>query len=106
MGRKPRENVANGVYHVFARGNSRAPIYLDDDDRRIYLWMLARVVLRQGWRCLAYCLMTNHVHLLLETPEPNLSHGMQQLHGGYALSFNARHGRIGHVFQGRYGAVR
>jgi putative transposase len=68
--------------------------------------MLANVVLRFRWSCLAYCLMNNHVHLLLETWEANLSQGMQRLHGGYAQAFNARRGRAGHVFQGRYGAVR
>ena len=58
------------------------------------------------WRCLAYCLMDNHVHLLIETPEANLGSGMQWLHGFYAQAYNERHGRVGHVFQGRYGAVR
>jgi putative transposase len=56
------------------------------------------------WRCLAYCLMDNHLHLVLETPHGNLSRGMQRLHGGYAQAFNNRHDRVGHVFQGRYGA--
>ena len=62
--------------------------------------------MRKRWRCLAYCLMDNHLHLLLETPDPNLSSGMQWLHGGYAQYFNRRHNRTGHLFQGRYGAVR
>jgi putative transposase len=81
-------------------------VYRDDVDRRIYLRTLGTVVVKKRWRCLAYCLMNNHVHLLLETPEANLSSGMQRLQGGYAQVFNARHRLSGHVFQGRYGAVR
>lgn len=91
---------------MFARGNRRQLIYEDVVDRRIYLDELARVVQRTAWRVLAYCLMNNHVHLLVETPQANLGSGMQRLHGVYAQSFNQRHGRVGHLFQGRYGAVR
>jgi putative transposase len=106
MPRKPREEVEGGVFHVFARGNDRQLVYRDDVDRRRYLAMLAVVVRRKCWRCLAYCLMENHVHLMLETPQANLAAGMRDLHGVYAQAFNARHRRVGHVFQGRYGAVR
>ncbi|HEY8002561.1 MAG TPA: transposase [Solirubrobacterales bacterium] len=106
MPRKPRQNLEGGVYHVYARGNAQSLIFADDADRRIYLRLLGKVVVRQRWRCLAYCLMGNHVHLLLETPCANLSPGMQRLQGRYAQTFNSRHGRSGHVFQGRYGAVR
>jgi putative transposase len=105
MPRPHRNEVEGGVHHVFARGNDRRDIYLDDLDRRVYLAMLGRVTRRQRWRCLAYCLMPNHVHLLVETPEANLGAGMQRLHGDYAQTFNERHGRVGHVFQGRYGSV-
>jgi putative transposase len=94
------------VYHVYARGNARQLVYRDDVDRWTYLEVLERVVLANRWRCLAYCLMGNHVHLLLDTPDANLSFGMQRLHGAYAQTFNVRHGRSGHLFQGRYGAVR
>jgi putative transposase len=104
--RKPRADVEDAIHHVYARGNDRQCIYRDDVDRTTYLRMLGRVVIRQNWRCLAYCLMNNHVHLLLETPEPNLGAGMQRLHGRYAQTFNERHGHCGHVFQGRYGSVR
>ena len=79
---------------------------MDDVDRRIYLATLGRVTRRQRWRCLSYCLMPNHVHLLIETPHANLGAGMQRLHGDYAHILNARHGRSGHVFQGRFGSVR
>ena len=96
----------DGIFHVFARGNRRQQIYLDDADRRRYLRMLGSVVTQYHWRCLAYCLMENHVHLLLETPQANLAVGMQWLHGLYAQTFNERHGRSGHLFQGRYGSVR
>src|SRR4051812_28426682 len=71
----------------------------------MYLSMLGKTVDRARWRCLAYCLMDNHVHLLVETPEANLGFGMQRLHGSYALSLNQRHKRSGHVFQGRYGST-
>jgi putative transposase len=105
MPRKPRAEVAGGVHHVFARGIDRRAIYADDLDRRRYLAIMGRVVPWRRWRCLAYCLMPNHVHLMLETPRPNLGSGMQYLHGTYADEFNKRHGRSGHVFQGRYGSV-
>jgi putative transposase len=105
MPRKPRREVAGGVHHVFARGNRKEDIYLEDADRRIYLALLAGVVVRQRWRLLAYCLMQNHVHLLIETAGPNLGWGMQRLHGEYAQTFNRRHARTGHLFQDRYGSV-
>ena len=81
-------------------------IYLDDEDRRRYLGILGRAVVRQRWRCLAYCLMNNHVHLLIETPAPNLGSGIQWLHGMYGRAFNHRYRRAGHLFQGRFGSVR
>ena len=106
MARELRENVAGGIYHVFARGNRRALIYYDDYDRLTYLTVLGKVIEATHWNCLAYCLMENHVHLVLETPSPNLSAGMQRLQGRYAQRFNLRHGHTGHVFQGRFGAIR
>jgi REP element-mobilizing transposase RayT len=105
MARQPRVNVEDGIYQVYARGNGKARLYLDDADRRIYLRILGRTVVQKRWRCLAFCLMNNHVHLLLETPDANLSAGMQRMHGRYAQTFNGRHGRVGHVFQGRFGAI-
>src|ERR687896_722074 len=105
MPRRPRQEVAGGINHVFARGNNRGHVFIDDTDRRAYLTTLGRVTRWKRWRCLAYCLMPNHVHLLLETPQANLGAGMQYLHGSYANEFNERHGRFGHVFQGRYGSV-
>ena len=105
MPRKPREEFPGAVVHVYARGNRKQAIYVDDEDRVVYLRILGEVVRRQRWRCLAYCLMKNHVHLLIETPEPNLGSGMQRLHGLHAQQFNKRHRHSGHLFQGRYGAV-
>ena len=106
MARPHREELEDGIFHVFARGNAKEAIYVDDADREVYLRILGRVIKKRSWRCLAYCLMENHVHLLLETPNANLAVGMQSLHGVYAQTFNARHDRVGHLFQGRYGAVR
>jgi REP element-mobilizing transposase RayT len=105
VARRPRDNQPNGIYHVFARGNNRERIYRDDQDRRLYLNRLAKTADRSGWRALGYCLMDNHLHALIETPHANLSAGMQYLQGGYAQVFNLRHRRVGHLFQGRYGAV-
>jgi putative transposase len=104
--RKPRQEEAGAIYHVYARGNNRHRTYVDDTDRQRYLALFARVIRQKGWNCLAYCLMPNHMHLLIETPEPNLGTGMHVLQGQYARGFNERHGRVGHVFQGRYRDVR
>ena len=97
--------MAGGVFHVYARGVDKCDIYRSDDDRRLYLRLLGSVVERQRWMCLSYCLMPNHIHLLLRTPEPNLGAGMRLIHGPYAQDFNTRYERVGHLFQGRYGAV-
>ena len=91
---------------MFARGNDKQAIFADDHDRLRYLAWLEETVRARGWHCLAYCLMGNHVHLLIETTEPNLGRGMQWLHGMYAAWFNRRHRRTGHLFGGRYKSVR
>jgi len=106
MPRPLREEVEDGVFHVYARGNAKQAVYLDETDRVTYLRLLGKAVAKRSWRCFSYCLMENHVHLLLQTPNANLGPGMQWLHGLYARRFNDRHGRVGHLFQGRYGAVR
>jgi putative transposase len=105
MPRKQREEVAGGIFHVYARGNEKRRIFVDDFDRQVYLELFGQVVTRQRWSCLAYCLMPNHVHWLIRTPEPNLGEGVQLVHGPFAQGFNVRHHRVGHLFQGRYGAV-
>jgi putative transposase len=104
--RKLRQEVAGGVYHVFARGNRKGRIFVDDDDRRRYLAGFGAVARDLGWRCLAYCLMTNHVHHVIELREPNLARGMRAAHRAYAREFNVRHETGGgHLFQERYGAT-
>src|SRR5258706_8306926 len=105
MSRPLRLEFPGAIYHVTSRGNARAPIFADDGDRELFLETLAHVVERFHWLCHAYCLMDNHYHLLIETPDPNLSKGMRQLNGLYTQRFDRRHGRVGHVFQGRFKAI-
>jgi putative transposase len=105
VARPLRLEIPDGVYHVFARGNERRAIYRDDSDRERFLEVVSRACERFGWRVLSYCLMTNHYHLLVRTPDANLARGMRDLNGVYAQRFNRRHGRDGHLFQGRYGAL-
>ena len=105
MARPLRIEYPGAVYHVTSRGNARRKIYLDDDDREMFLATLAWVGERFGWICHAYCLMGNHFHLLIETPNPNLSLGMRQLNGVYTQRFNRRHKKAGHLFQGRFKAI-
>jgi putative transposase len=104
VARPLREDFPGAIQHVFGRGNRKQPLFLDDDDYRLYLALLAGIAAAKKWRVLAYCLMPNHVHLLIETPEGNLARGMQHLHGLYARMFNDRYGYVGHHFQGRYGS--
>ena len=105
MARPLRIEYPGAIYHITSRGNARQPIYKDDKDRETFLELLGSVVSRYGWICHAYCLMGNHYHLLIETPDGNLSQGMRQLNGIYTQHFNRRHGRVGHVFQGRFKAI-
>ena len=93
------------MYHVTARGNAREAIYKGNEDRREFLAILREVVSRFNWLCPAYCLMDNHYHLVIETPDGNLSMGMRQLNGVYTQRFNRKHKRVGHVFQGRFKAI-
>ncbi len=105
MARPLRIEFAGAVYHLTTRGNARKPIARDNADRRQLLTLLQQVTARFGWRCHAYCLMNNHYHLVVETPEGDLSRGMRHLNGVYTQAFNRRHRRAGHVFQGRYKAI-
>jgi len=102
MARPLRLEVQGGVYHVMSRGNERRDIFVDDADRKRFLGILSSVTERMNVLCHAYCLMNNHYHLLLETPDGNLSHSIRQLNGIYAQTFNRRHDRVGHLFQGRF----
>ncbi len=105
MARPLRIEYPGAVYHITSRGNAKAAIFDDDSDRHLFLNLLAKVISRFNWLCHAYCLMTNHYHLLIETPEGNLSAGMRQLNGVYTQTFNRKHGRVGHLFQGRFKAI-
>ncbi len=102
MARPLRLEFAGAVYHLTSRGNARQKIFFNDVDRELFLETLAHVVSRYSWICHAYCLMANHFHLLVETPKANLSIGMRQLNGIFTQSFNRRHRRVGHLFQGRF----
>ena len=99
MARPLRLEFPGAIYHVTSRGSAQGAIFLGDADRELFLDCLAAVVTRFGWLCHAYCLMDNHYHLLIETPDGNLSLGMRQLNGVYTQRFNRRHRRVEHVFQ-------
>ncbi|WP_320043704.1 transposase [uncultured Desulfobacter sp.] len=105
MARPLRIEYPGAVYHITARGNARNRIFLEDKDRDSFLEILSDTRQRYNWLCHAFCLMDNHYHLLIETIDPTLSRGMRQLNGVYTQSFNRRHNRVGHVFQGRYKAI-
>ena len=105
MSRPLRIEYPGAVYHVTSRGNEKKPVFKDDHDREGFLNVLRQVNKRYHWICHAFCLMTNHYHLLIETPDGNLSIGMRQLNGVYTQLFNKWHGRTGHLFQGRYKAI-
>ena len=105
MARPLRIEYSGAVYHVTSRGNARQKIYLDDADRELFLEKLSEAKERYGFVVHAYCLMGNHYHLLVETPKPNLSLGMQRINGEYTQAFNRRHRKAGHLFQGRFKAI-
>jgi REP element-mobilizing transposase RayT len=105
MSRPLRIEYPDAVYHVTSRGNARNDIFLSDSDRETFLKILSGIVRRFNWLCHAYCLMDNHYHLLIETPDGNLSGGMRQLNGVYTQKYNWLHQKTGHVFQGRYKAI-
>ena len=105
MPRLPRYLLPErGIYHVTARGVARQAISHDDEDRRLFLVLLARVTRRTNWDCHAFCLMPNHHHLIVETHRDLLSVGLGQLNGRYAQAFNDRHERAGHLFGDRFAA--
>src|SRR5882762_8313474 len=98
MPRVPRSLFPDGLFHVATRGAAKQPIYHDDNDRRNFLSLLAHVVQNYEWTCQAFCLMTNHYHLVLDATREDLSDGMQILNGDYAQGFNGKYGRWGHLF--------
>jgi len=105
MARPLRIELSGSIYHVTSRGDGREDIYLTDEDRLSWLEVFGQVCERFNWVCHAWCQMSNHYHLLVETPEANLAQGMRQLNGVYTQRFNRSHQRVGHVFQGRYKAI-
>ncbi len=105
MTRPLRIEYAGAVYHITSRGNEKMAVFKDEQDRINFLNTLQHVNKRYNWLCHAYCLMDNHYHLLIETPDGNLSLGMRQLNGVYTQLFNKRHQRTGHLFQGRYKSI-
>lgn len=105
MARPLRIEFAGALYHITSRGNERKAIYFDDADFEKFLSILGKVCERYNWMVYAYCLMGNHYHLLLETPEANLSMGMRQLNGTFTQAINRKYQRVGHLFQGRFKAI-
>lgn len=104
MARALRIKYEGAIYHVTIRGNGRKAIFVDERDRERFVKRFAESVELYEVRVYLYCLLANHVHVVLETPKANLSQFMHSVQTGYAVYFNLRHGECGHVFQGRYGA--
>jgi putative transposase len=105
MGRPVRNVTAGGTYHVTARGNNGRRIFVTDDERMRFLGTVAEVVGKRSWTNLAYCLMSNHIHLILRTQEADLSDGMRDILARHAKAFNREHGRTGHLFCERFYSV-
>jgi len=102
MPRPPRVQAAGAIYHLTTRGNRKQDIFIDTDDRARFLQLVQHAVDRFGWLCHAYCLMTNHYHLLIQTREADVSQGMHRLNSVYANWFNWRHEFTGHLFERRF----
>jgi putative transposase len=100
--REPRPQFPGAIYHVTARGVRRSPIFTNARERRRFLAVLGETLAGFSWRCLAYCLMGNHYHLVVETPNANISVGMHRLNGAYARWFNRVHDHRGHLFEDRF----
>jgi putative transposase len=103
--RPPRINVPGGLYHVTAHSNFGRTVFRDDEERAQFLALLELGVARRGWSCRSYCLLSTHYHLLVLTPEPDLSLGMQYLNGRYAQWANWNREQRSHVFEGRFKSV-
>ena len=104
MARQPRSELPDGYFHVTARAVAGGDLFRDDLDRTLFVELLTRAGIRFRWACHAYCLMTTHYHLLIESTRAAMSQGMHRLNGLYAQNFNARHERRGHVFEERFSA--
>jgi len=105
MTRPLRIEYPGALYHVMSRGDNKQGIFLNDHDRERFFDIYSDIVDRLGWATFAWCLMGNHFHLVVETPDPNLSEGMRLLNGIYTQYFNKNHGRVGHLFQGRFRSI-
>lgn len=105
MARPLRLDFPGALHHVTARGNARQDIFFTASDRRLFLDNLGQVCERLGWICYAYCLLDNHYHILVETPNAGLARGMRQVNGVYTQYVNRAHDRVGHLFQGRYSSI-
>jgi REP element-mobilizing transposase RayT len=105
MARALRIVYEGALYHITNRGNEKANIFKDENDKRVYLRLLKETIILHQWICYGYCLMNNHYHLLIETPKANISAGMKKINAEYTQYFNYKHKRIGHLFQGRYKAT-
>ena len=105
MARPLRIEFPGALYHVTARGSRQEAIFINDHDRQTFLSILERVIEGFHWLCYAYCLMDNHYHLVIETPDGHLARGMRQLNGVYTQQSNRHHARAGHLLQGRYKAI-
>ena len=102
MARMPRIEFDGALYHLLCRGDRREAIFLDDKDREMFLSTLGEICQRNAWRVHAYVLMSNHYHLLVETPKANLVRGMHWFQATYTARYNRRHRLSGHLFAGRY----
>src|SRR6476646_4953005 len=102
MPRQPRIEYDGAIYHVMSRGDRREAIVRDDEDREMFVKILEEACAKTDWQVHAYCLMSNHFHLVLETPRANLVAGMKWMLGVYTSRFNRRHKLLGHLFSGRY----
>src|SRR5579859_1201305 len=105
MARKLRVEYPGAIYHVINRGDRREAIFRDDADRKLFVSTLEKACEKTGWQVHAYCLMSNHFHLVVETPRGNLVAGMKWFLGTYTGRFNRRHKLFGHLFSGRYKAL-
>ena len=104
MARKVRVEYPGAIYHVMNRGDRREEIFRDDDRQR-FLSTLGEACAKTGWQVHALCLMSNHFHLVIETPQGNLVAGMKWFLGTHTSRFNRRHKLFGHLFSGRYKAL-
>lgn len=105
MSRKPRQKSQTGLYHITMRGNGKQLLFEDDEDRRRILSLIRSSIARFNIRLIAWCLMGNHVHLVLSDSDDNMSEAMHLVMSCYATSYNRRHGHVGHVFQDRFSSA-